>query len=234
MTEDRRPRTNLFRRPSSVFCHPKVGFPIRRSTDQSFLAAPRGLSQRSTSFIASQRQGIHQMPLRHLIALIINTHPPDRRQMTDGRQPSSVLRRPSSDRVRSERPACFETDPNSVPSSSAWMWIATWLIRHERLPDRSPLHDVKEHARIVDRRAQKIVMNEHAGSIVAALVPSADPLAEMWWSQTESNRRPPACKAGALPTELWPRRRADAGRRSTDFRHLSVFCRPITGGPGKI
>jgi hypothetical protein len=26
-----------------------------------------------------------------------------------------------------------------------------------------------------------------------------------WWSQTESNRRPPACKAGALPTELWPR-----------------------------
>ncbi len=24
------------------------------------------------------------------------------------------------------------------------------------------------------------------------------------WSQTESNRRPPACKAGALPTELWP------------------------------
>ena len=28
-----------------------------------------------------------------------------------------------------------------------------------------------------------------------------------WWSQTGSNRRPPACKAGALPTELWPRLR---------------------------
>ena len=28
-----------------------------------------------------------------------------------------------------------------------------------------------------------------------------------WWSQTESNRRHPACKAGALPTELWPRSR---------------------------
>jgi hypothetical protein len=25
-----------------------------------------------------------------------------------------------------------------------------------------------------------------------------------WWSRTESNRRPPACKAGALPTELRP------------------------------
>jgi hypothetical protein len=27
---------------------------------------------------------------------------------------------------------------------------------------------------------------------------------EGWWSQTDSNRRHPACKAGALPTELWP------------------------------
>src|SRR4029453_8463810 len=27
----------------------------------------------------------------------------------------------------------------------------------------------------------------------------------VWWSQTGSNRRPPACKAGALPTALCPR-----------------------------
>ncbi len=27
-----------------------------------------------------------------------------------------------------------------------------------------------------------------------------------WWSQTGSNRRPQACKASALPTELWPQR----------------------------
>ena len=52
----------------------KVGFPIRKSADQSFFAAPHGLSQRSTSFVASQRQGIHRTPLRHLIALIINVH----------------------------------------------------------------------------------------------------------------------------------------------------------------
>ena len=39
------------------------GCPIRRSSDQSLLAAPQGLSQRATSFIASWRQGIHQMPL---------------------------------------------------------------------------------------------------------------------------------------------------------------------------
>ena len=28
---------------------------------------------------------------------------------------------------------------------------------------------------------------------------------EKWWSQSGSNRRPQACKASALPTELWPR-----------------------------
>ena len=39
-----------------------VGCPIRTSTDQSLLAAPRGFSQRATSFIASWCQGIHRMP----------------------------------------------------------------------------------------------------------------------------------------------------------------------------
>ena len=43
-----------------------------------------------------------------------------------------------------------------------------------------------------------------------------------WWSQTESNRRPPACKAGALPTELWP--------RIARGQH----AREKVGGPGKI
>ena len=40
-----------------------AGCPIRRSRDQRLLASPPGLSQRATSFIASQCQGIHQMPL---------------------------------------------------------------------------------------------------------------------------------------------------------------------------
>ena len=34
--------------------------------------------------------------------------------------------------------------------------------------------------------------------------PHPQPYQGEWWSQTESNRRHPACKAGALPTELWP------------------------------
>jgi hypothetical protein len=41
---------------------PGMGCPIRRSRDQRSLASPPGFSQRATSFIASQCQGIHQMP----------------------------------------------------------------------------------------------------------------------------------------------------------------------------
>jgi hypothetical protein len=44
-------------------CPWAVGCPIRRSRDQRSLASPPGFSQRATSFIASQCQGIHQMPL---------------------------------------------------------------------------------------------------------------------------------------------------------------------------
>ncbi len=63
-TEDRPQTTDKnIRPPSSVFRRLEVGFPIRKSTDQSPFAAPHGLSQRTTSFIASQRQGIHQIPL---------------------------------------------------------------------------------------------------------------------------------------------------------------------------
>ena len=52
------------------------GFPIRKFMDQSSFAAPHDLSQRTTSFIASRRLGIHRMLLRHLITLIINARPP--------------------------------------------------------------------------------------------------------------------------------------------------------------
>ena len=46
---------------------------------------------------------------------------------------------------------------------------------------------------------------------------------EGWWSQPGSNRRPQACKASALPTELWP--------RSQD--RLSRCARRLVG-PGRV
>ena len=66
--------------------------------DQSSFAAPQGLSQRTTSFIASQRQGIHQMLLRHLIALMIHVRRFHSRSRVAAHAPSAEERR------RSERP----------------------------------------------------------------------------------------------------------------------------------
>ncbi len=41
---------------------PRPGFPIRKSRDQRLRAAPPGLSQLATSFIAGLCQGIHLAP----------------------------------------------------------------------------------------------------------------------------------------------------------------------------
>ena len=79
-----------------------MGFPIRKSADQSSFAAPRGLSQRTTSFIASQRQGIHQIPFRHLIVLIVDAHP-----SAEAIAPRTRLLKSSMQTERDRRIQCF-------------------------------------------------------------------------------------------------------------------------------
>ena len=61
-------------------------------------------------------------------------------------------------------------------------------------------------------------------------------LQEGWWSQTGSNRRPHACKARALPTELWPQFPREFQRPvPAGSRHRSVVRPPEghtkCGGP---
>jgi hypothetical protein len=51
------------------------------------------------------------------------------------------------------------------------------------------------------------------------------PPAPGWWSQTGSNRRPPACKAGALPVELWPHHRLPGVPRTACLKLV---------GPGRL
>jgi hypothetical protein len=113
----------------------KVGCPIRKFTDQSFLAAPRDLSQRSTSFIASQRQGIHQMPLFHLNALIINAH--STRRGTSNVARVICVMRTSFDLSTDRKTNLFRDRPEGVRLNNAWM-----LPQHGSSPratsDRSP------------------------------------------------------------------------------------------------
>lgn len=48
---------------------------------------------------------------------------------------------------------------------------------------------------------------------------------ELWWNQSGSNRRPDACKAPALPTELWPL--VKSGVRASSL--FTIFTCPSIG-----
>ena len=55
--------TGLFCSSGDTAPRGTVGFPIRKSTDRSVLAAPRGFSQLAASFIAIRCQGIRRVPV---------------------------------------------------------------------------------------------------------------------------------------------------------------------------
>ena len=55
-----------------------------------------------------------------------------------------------------------------------------------------------------------LIPSTHTFNITNSTIKSAQPdqTTNAWWRMTGSNRRPPACKAGALPAELIPRNRS--------------------------
>jgi hypothetical protein len=85
-----------------------------------------------------------------------------------------------------------------------------------RSSERSPLHDVRNPARRFRDARSQILPDESR---------SQRPI--RWWSQTGSNRRPPACKAGALPAELWPR---SAERCCQLNSRQRLACRAVARG----
>ena len=75
-----------------------------------------------------------------------------------------------------------------------------------------PLHDVK-HPRIAsetrpanfnDFSMIRMITTTAWSQPSSPTISAPDGLKTNWWSQTGSNRRPHACKARALPAELWP------------------------------
>lgn len=156
------------------------GCPIRIFTDQSLFATPRNFSQRTTSFIASQCQGIHQMPLSRLIALIINAHP----------GVSNLGKEIQLDGHRQKNLLCFD-----LPVVGGQAPQPRLAANYKQIPsftmsisDTHALSGGETGYRSTGRMPEFIM--DTSGK---------------WWSQTGSNRRPEACKATALPTELWPR-----------------------------
>lgn len=207
-----------------------MGFPIRRSTDQRVFAPPRSLSQRITSFIACACQGIHQLPLRHLIVLIANTHHArSRRDRRISAIPKGLSHEatPCAGRHRME---LAQKDQLLEIGSRARLGLPI-IGKGLSIPcDKSRSSRTMKFEQIFSLRCQteqagsaKLAANSFSNDFPLNLysTPKRDPadrdatiLADCafttilriacWWSRTGSNRRHPACKAGALPAELRP------------------------------
>ena len=158
-----------------------MGFPIRKSTDQRVFAPPRSLSQRITSFIACACQGIHQLPLRHLIVLIADAHP-DRSPDDHRHKKTSFSRSAREPRLGWPTICPGLSGPDGMPTTR--IGIRTNLLFTMSCRTGSTLA----------RAANLFHANDRSSS-----------RHQDWWSRTGSNRRHPACKAGALPAELRPR-----------------------------
>ena len=62
--------------------------------------------------------------------------------------------------------------------------------------------------------------------------PIANQYTRKWWSQTVSNRRPPGCKPGALPAELWPPKSKALSINS--LPKTEIYSHTVFGGSGWI
>ena len=63
----------------------------------------------------------------------------------------------------------------------------------------------EKFTRSIRQKEIQIVKEQNAGACPTSELLFQRRHTGKWWSQAGSNRRPPACKAGALPAELWPR-----------------------------
>ena len=190
-----------------------VGCPIRISTDQRLLAAPRGFSQRATSFIASWCQGIHRMPFSRSRT----SEPPERSSppctgtIPNKCQPNRQHHQKQN--LRTQRLAQHTTLHASERSARLLMGHPIGQTSQPGTPRDAPepdSHYQRTHPLKGRQRTQETppppgkrypqTRNPHFSAI--------DPnprTTHTWWRRSGSNRRPPACKAGALPAELQPR-----------------------------
>jgi hypothetical protein len=124
--------------------------------------------------------------------------------------------RPDGTRGQRRRQCAAHTIPSQVNLSAELPGMAPGRLEYANRPrlapktdsERSPLHDVRQHAILpyAEKRETLYLPDEPT--------PNATP--QRWWSQTGSNRRPHACKARALPAELWPLRMTDVRYRISE------------------
>ncbi len=151
-----------------------AGCPIRIPPDQSPLAAPRGLSQRAASFIASRRLGIHRVPF-------------SRSPRPGGRAAGDGLRAPS------QSPRTTTNGTRRAPRASPREVRAiTRHTSHYCCCCRTRAQGMRARASSSRRRTI-----EKSAPAPPAPPPPACRLAG-WWARADSNGRPRAYQARAL------------------------------------
>jgi hypothetical protein len=170
------------------------------------LASPRGLSQLATSFFAYLRQGIHTHALSSLtIKFTLNTELFSQRAWTLWPTLLSRYRRQilAAASPQTRRPwfrqlflAAFAT---FVVARQYSIFKELYCPRGQKSrPGRFQIL-TSSHCFLVGLDRLELSTSPLSGARSSHL--SYRPI---WWSWSGSNRRPPECKSGALPTELQP------------------------------
>ena len=157
------------------------------------LPAPRSLSQATASFIACNRQGIHHV---HLVACPYNV---DLWDTSRRRQPKDVIETRCVSYCR-----CMFDSIQSQPISASSSRTADES-RCESLISTTSSNLLKNEQPYRSQRIKPESGTKHMLTHVCSLLSWCGVMRSKWWRLTGSNRRPPACKAGALPAELNPR-----------------------------
>ena len=143
------------------------------------------------------------MPLRHLIVLI-----------ADGHSKGQALEMVTTISDPHPRQSCGSGKTSFTRSARLRAvrrhkhgdtgLAARYRVPVNRNPNKSSLHDVDRTGALAVRPVRKLFsIGGNSLSMAAMARPPLDQ--HGWWSRTGSNRRPPECKSGALPTELRPR-----------------------------
>ena len=154
------------------------GFPIRKSADQRLLSSPRGLSQSATSFIASQCQGIHQMPFKTLaFTFVIPGSTPGITQLR--------VRHKDTDRRSGLKPSSHRqllgADQTTIGQTSVRLPLRFTMTKNETAPPPCGAPD--------------LLLKAIPG---AARPPAIAAGGSAWWAREDLNFRPHAYQARAL------------------------------------
>jgi hypothetical protein len=102
-------------------------------------------------------------------------------------------------------------------------------------------HRVRTNTRTVPNSTASLRYSRHPALTNPPVAPKAPTRtrtsrSEGWWRRSGSNRRPPACKAGALPAELRPPTPGPTTTRNTTIQPATAEPdqKATLGGPGRI